>query len=227
MKLSDIVKYLNHLDTLDVHDAMAASIAEVSKITQIVHDSQVQIEDITRDLVSIQQDLKTSLTQYDQKLKQLRQEVQIQIEQQEPEYFAESTNRYQQSMRFDKPEWILQRHRKIDANSEDHLKNRLNSYANWQYPAMVLRPAQSPSLESTVAFDPLYLVDTHQDLLSPVRSLFTPEYQRRLRYYVIDENRHTDMFFNLPHNQIGFVYAFYYFDFKPLEIIQKYGVFKR
>jgi SAM-dependent methyltransferase len=87
---------------------------------------------------------------------------------------------------------------------------------------MVIRPMQSPGLESLVAFDPLYLVDTHEDLLAPVRSLFTSEYQRRLRYYVIEEYISTDIFVNLPQKQFGFVYAFYYFDFKPLEIIRKY-----
>jgi SAM-dependent methyltransferase len=87
---------------------------------------------------------------------------------------------------------------------------------------MVIRPVQSPGLESLVAFDPLYLVDTHEDLLAPVRSLFTSEYQRRLRYYVIEEYTETDMFVNLPQKQFGLIYVFYYFDFKPLEIIQKY-----
>jgi SAM-dependent methyltransferase len=87
---------------------------------------------------------------------------------------------------------------------------------------MVIRPMQSPGLGSLVAFDPLYLVDTHEDLLAPVRWLFTSEYQRRLRYYVIEEYTSTDIFVNLPQKQFGFVYAFYYFDFKPLEIIQKY-----
>jgi hypothetical protein len=87
---------------------------------------------------------------------------------------------------------------------------------------MVIRPAQSPGLESLVAFDPLYLVDTHEDLLDPMKSLFTPEYQRRLRYYTIKEYTETDIFTNLPHNQFGLVYAFYYFDFKSFEIIVKY-----
>ena len=222
MKLSNIVQYLNQLDTLSVKDAMAASIAEVTKITHTVQHSQVQIKDLAADLISIQEDLTTSLSQYEEKLKQLRAGVQTLIEQTEPEYFAESTTRYQGGMRFDTPDWILKRTRQLDADTTNLLQDRLNSYSNWQYPGMVIRPVQSPGLESLVAFDPLYLVDTHEDLLAPVRSLFTSEYQRRLRYYVIGEYTSTDIFVNLPQKQFGFVYAFYYFDFKPLEIIQKY-----
>ena len=222
MKLSNIVQYLNHLDTLSVKDAMGTALAEVTKITHTVQHSQVQIKDLAADLISIQEDLTTSLSQYEEKLKQLRASVQTLIEKIEPEYFAESTTRYQESMRFDASDWILKRTRELDANTKNLLQDRLNSYSNWQYPGMVIRPVQSPGMESLVAFDPLYLVDTHEDLLAPVRSLFTSEYQRRLRYYVIEEYTSTDIFVNLPQKQFGFVYAFYYFDFKPLEIIQKY-----
>jgi hypothetical protein len=222
MKLSQIVQFKNHLNILSVDDAMAASMMEVTKISHVVRHSEVQIKDLAADLISIQEDLSTSLGQYKEKLKQLQEGVQILIEQNEPEYFAESTTRYQEGMRSDTPEWILKRTREIDADTRNRLQDRLNSYSNWQYPGLVIRPVQSPGLESLVAFDPLYLVDTHEDLLTPVQSLFTPEYQRRLRYYVIEEYTSTDIFVNLPQKQFGFVYAFYYFDFKPLEIIQQY-----
>ena len=222
MKLSNIVQYLNQLDTLSVKDAMVTAMAEVTKITHTVQHSEVQIKDLAADLISIQEDLTTSLSQYEEKLKQLRAGVQTLIEQNEPEYFAESTTRYQENMRFDTPDWILKRTRQLDADNTNLLQDRLNSYSNWQYPGMVIRPVQSPGLESLVAFDPLYLMDTHEDLLAPVQSLFTSEYQQRLRYYVIQEYNSTDIFVNLPQKQFGFIYAFYYFDFKPLEIIQKY-----
>jgi SAM-dependent methyltransferase len=201
---------------------MATSVAEVSKITQIVQHSEVRIGDLTSDLISIQADIESSLSEYEQKLKQLRQDVQTLIEQAEPEYFKESTIRYQGSMRDDPPDWIIERTRLIDAESEKFLRDRINTHSNWQHPGMVIRPIQSPGLQSLVAFDPLYMVDTHEDLLGPIRSMFTPEYQSRLRYYVIDEYTKTDIFVNLPPKQFGLIYAFYYFDFKPLEVIQKY-----
>jgi hypothetical protein len=222
MKLSDIVRYQNHLDTLSVKDAMATAMKEVTKITYVVQHDPVQVGEHAADLTSIQEDLTASLSQYEEKLKQLREGVQTLIEQNEPEYFAESTTRYQGGMRSDTPDWIVKRTRALDSDTENLLRDRLNSYSNWQYPGMVIRPVQSPGLESLVAFDPLYLVDTHEDLLAPVRLLFTSEYQRRLRYYVIQEYTSTDIFVNLPQEQFGFVYAFYYFDFKPLEVIQKY-----
>jgi SAM-dependent methyltransferase len=222
MKLSNIVRYLNHLDTLSVQSATAASIAEVAKITQTVQESKVQIDETAVELAQIQTDLDVSLQQYEHKLKHLRAGVQKMIEQQESEYLIESTTLYQEGMRFETPDLILTRARSLDMGTAKLLEDRLAAHANWQYPAMVIRPAHSVGLGNLVAFDPLYLVDTHEDLFSSVRSLFTPEYQRRLRYYVIKEYTQDDIFVNLPQKQFGLVYAFYYFDFKPLEIIQQY-----
>ena len=222
MKLSDIVRYINQLDTLSVRDATSLAMAELNNITHIVQNSQVQIGDLATTLISIQADIDSSLSKYDQKLKQLRQDVQTLIEQKEPEYFDESSTRYRENMRNDPPDWILKRTQLLDAESEKILRDRISTHSNWQYPGMVIRPIQSPGLESIVAFDPLYMVDTHEDLLSPLRSMFTSEYQRRLRYYVINEYTETDIFVNLPQQQFGLIYAFYYFDFKPLEVIQKY-----
>ena len=222
MKLSAIVRYLNHLRTLSVKDAISPAMAEVTKITHTVQHSEIQAGDHAAALISIQENLETSLKQYEEELKKLRGDVQGLIEQKEPEYFLESTTRYQENMKFDTPDWIINRTRALDTNTEKLLYNRLTAHTSWQYPGMVIRPAHCPGLESLVALDPLYLVDTHQDLLSPIRSLFTPEYQRRLQYYVIKEYTPDNIFWNLPQTQFGFVYAFHYFEYKPLEIILQY-----
>ena len=222
MKLSNIVRYLNHLDTLSVHTAASAAIAEVNKITQIVQESEVQIDTASTDLSVLQAELNISLQKYEQTLTHLRENVQALIEQNESEYFAESTARYHSGARLDTPDYILNRTLSLNSDTEKLLRDRLNTHANWQYPGMVIRPAHCPGLENLVAFDPLYLVDTHRDLFSSVQTLFTPEYQRRLRYYVIEEYTDHTIFWNLPHTQFGLVYAFRYFEFKPWEILQQY-----
>jgi SAM-dependent methyltransferase len=174
------------------------------------------------DLTSIQQDLELSLQKYEEKLTQLCRSVQDLIGSQEPKYFAKSTTDYQIVMRRETASQILERTRVIDPEMEKLLCDRLNTYTNWQYPGMVIRPAHCVGLDSLVAFDPLYMVDTDEDLLSPIRSLFTPVYQNRLRYYVIQEYVTDSIFWNLPQSQFGFIYAFNYFESKPWEIIKQY-----
>ena len=222
MKLSDIVRYLNHLDTLSVHAAAATAMAEVTKITHVVQHSEIQIGDRAADLISTQASMEACLQQYEQTLRQLRQDVHELIQQHEPEYFANSTDLYQQGMRYESASHTLQRTRALDPATEKLLLGRMITYTDWRYPGMVIRPAHCLGLESLVALDPLYLVDTDQDLLNPVTELFTPEYQRRLRYYVIDEYTQQDIFWNLPVQQFGVVYAFRYFEFKPWEVLQQY-----
>lgn len=222
MKLSDIVAYLNHLDTLSVRDAAATAMAEVTKITHVVQHSAIQIGDHAADLILTQASMEACLQQYEQKLQQLRQNVHELIQQHEPEYFANSTDLYQQGMRYESAAHTLQRTRALDPATEKLLLGRMITYTDWRYPGMVIRPAHCLGLESLVALDPLYLVDTNQDLLDPVTELFTPEYQRRLRYYVIDEYTQQDIFWNLPVQQFGVVYAFRYFEFKPWEVLQQY-----
>ena len=222
MKLSNIVRYLNHLDTLSVRTAASTSTAEITKITHTVQHSEIQIDEHAATLISIQQDLEESLKQYEHQLTTLRQGVQSLIEQHEHKYFADSTDNYQQGMRYDTPAQILARTFGIDPNSHMLLESRLKTHTSWQFPGMLIRPAHNPWIESLVALDPMYLVDTHADLFAPVTSLFTPEYQRRLRYYVIEEYTSDRIFYNLPQEQFGVVCAFNYFNFKPWEVIKQY-----
>mgnify|MGYP003323057122 FL=1 len=73
-----------------------------------------------------------------------------------------------------------------------------------------------------VPLDPLYVVDSSRDLIEPAISEFTPEYQRRLRPYVINDYSNDKILYRLPDNQFGFVFAYNYFNFKPIEIIEKF-----
>jgi SAM-dependent methyltransferase len=195
---------------------------EVTKITHAVQHNPVQIGEHAAALMSIQEDLEISLKQYQQELTQLRDDVQTLIEQHESTYFSASTDNYQQGMKTDTPAYILERTRHVTSETDKLLCGRVAAYTDWHYPGMVIRPAHAPGLSSLVAQDPLYLVDTHQDLLDPIRPMFTPEYQRRLRYYVIKEYTSDKIFWNLPKEQFGLVYAFRYFEFKPWEILQQY-----
>jgi len=222
MKLSSIVQYLNHLDTLSVYEAAAASRREITKITHTVQHSEVQVDDHAARLISIQEDLEKSLKEYQQELARLSDDVQRLVDHHEPAYFAASTDNYQQGMKADTSEYILSRTRPLDSETEKLLCDRLAAHTNWRYPGMVIRPCHAPGLANLVALDPLYLVDTQQALLDPITALFTPEYQRRLRYYVVEEYTSDKIFWNLPHEQFGFVYAFRYFEFKPWEVLRQY-----
>jgi SAM-dependent methyltransferase len=220
MKLSSIVQYLNHLERLSVRYAADVAVKEVAKITHVVQYNDIQIGDVAADLIVLQQDIDNTLKQYEEKLKLLRQDVQKLIEHNEPKYFAESTNNYQEGMRSDTPATILNNRPGYDPKTMSAFQSRLRLYADWRFPGMILRPAHNPWLDDMVALDPMYFVDTSLDLFAPTKSKFTPEYQRRLRFYVIEE--YAPFFDNFPKGQFGVVCAFHYFQNKPLEIVKQY-----
>jgi len=221
MTLSSIVGYLNHLDTLGVESAVVVN-AELAKISYVIQHNQIQFAQLTNELLATQHQVKLDLQQYDHVLHNIRQAVQELIKQNESVYFENSTNLYHSMQENETPEYILQRIRTIDPAKKLQLRSRLRTHSNWKYPGMVIRPSHSPWVEDLVALDPMYFVDTHEDLISPATSQYPPEYQRRLRRYVIDEFNDQPIFEKLPQQQFGLVYGFDYFNFRPLEVIKKY-----
>jgi hypothetical protein len=221
MKLSSIVGYLNHLDTLGVESAVVVN-AELAKISYVIQDNQIQFAQLSDELLATQVQVKMYLQQYDQTLHKIRQAVQELIKQNESVYFENSTNLYHSMQENETPKYILQRIRTIDPAKKLQLRSRLQTHTDWKYPGMVIRPSHSPWVEDLVALDPMYFVDTHEDLISPATSQYPPEYQRRLRRYVIDEFTDQPIFEKLPQQQFGLVYGFDYFNFRPLEVIKKY-----
>ena len=73
-----------------------------------------------------------------------------------------------------------------------------------------------------VGLDPLYLVDTHYDLLTPCMEKYPEAYQRRLRPYVINERATVPILHKIPDNQFGACLVYNFFNFRPLEVIKRY-----
>jgi SAM-dependent methyltransferase len=100
------------------------------------------------------------------------------------------------------------------------LLGRISKYSSWQYPAMEINPRR-PSIITTklVASDPLYLVELEfEKVLTDALSIFTPEYQARLRPYFISGYD----FSILPKEQFGFVISVNSFDFINSNSIEQY-----
>jgi hypothetical protein len=117
---------------------------------------------------------------------------------------------------------ILSRNLNILESAKNIITSRILSYADWHYPAAIIRPGCEDFINHLVANDPLYLIDEHKDLLLPAMNRFNSQYQNRLRPYVINESNGTDILDRLPDNQFSFFVAYNYFDYKPLDIIKLY-----
>jgi len=222
MKLSSIVKYKNLLDTLSSRPAAAEFLKEIQSMTNIVEASTVCIPGAVEQLIRAHDQISHAIDQFQNQFEQLKRSVQVLIEQQEPEYFQNSLALYNTGYRNDTPEHIRNRRIGIDPVTTVIIQQRLKLYTSWQHPGMVIRPAHARYVEDLVACDPMYFVDTSNQLLELTESWFTPEYQRRLRRYVIEEYGDQPAFINLPGGQFGLIYAFHFFEYRPWPVLQQY-----
>jgi hypothetical protein len=140
--------------------------------------------------------------------------VREQIAALEPLYYQDSQRVYEEEMCYEPNEYILNRHLKISPEGKILLTARLLQYTDWRLPGLIIRPGLEKFIENLVPLDPLYLADSHQELLDPAIQAFTPEYQRRLSSYVINDYKSTNALQHLPANQFGLIFAYNYFNTK-------------
>ncbi len=222
MKLSEIVAYLNLLDTLDVRIESADAVRQLQAVSHVIENHQIQIKSHSRDLKDSIDSINHYIDKFSQSLDQLKQHLRQQIAEQESNYLHDSFRVFEHEMVFENNDYILNRRLKIDDDSNIALKTKIRNLSDWRLPGLIFRPGLESYVEDMVPLDPLYLVDQHEDLLKPCVRKFTPEYQRRLRQYVVNDRQPGTILHQLPDNQFGFVLAYNYFNFKPVEILNRY-----
>jgi len=222
MKLSEVVDYLRQLEQIDLDPVCLTTSRHLDSVMHIVAAHQIQRQNLTDDLQKDLDDVKTTLGKFQNTIDDIKGYLTKIIKQQELAIYQESSRMYEEEMCFETNEYILDRRLAIDEESNILLRSRLRNVGDWRLPGMVIRPGRESFVEDLVPLDPLYLVDHHQELLDPGILKFTVEYQRRLRPYVVKEYHSNTILELLPDNQFGMIFAYNYFNYKPLEIIHRY-----
>jgi SAM-dependent methyltransferase len=144
-----------------------------------------------------------------------------QIQQQEQEYFVNSTQLFDTGYRNDSVDHIINRTMSLSDEAAAVFEQRLKLYTTWQHPGLIFRPVHLTALHEVVALDPMYLVDTHEALLASTTQRFTERYQQRVRNYIIDDYAAGAMLDQVPQGQFGLVAAQNFLNFKPMEIVNR------
>jgi hypothetical protein len=116
---------------------------------------------------------------------------------------------------------VLDRRLVLDAETNEAVFDRIRSMAEWKHTGMLIRPAKEGFVDTMVHLDPLYLVDNNIDLLKPARTRFPELYQRRLRYYSVQDFQDNPLA-ALPDQQFGCSVIYYFFNFKSMPVIRRY-----
>jgi len=129
--------------------------------------------------------------------------------------------KFDQPTVFDYPDKILKRKMPLTDEQRQSVVERIVYHSTWEYPGLMIRPGLENFIEHMVPSDPLYLADHITGLLEPALKPFPQQYQRRVRLYNISDDA-SDIFVQLPKKQFSLVVVWYFFEFKPLHIIEKY-----
>jgi hypothetical protein len=230
MKLSDIVAYLNLLDSLDVANECSLATSKLNHITHVVTEHADQDQTVSNNITKVFDEITSGIARYSAEIETLKQDLRSKISQLESEYLANSLRVYQEEMIHVTEDYLqnpqtstyLGRRMRIDDADDLILRARLKNLTDWRVPGMIIHPGIENYIEDMIPLDPLYIVDHHWELMQPAVRKFTPEYQRRLREYVIDDWADGPILDKLPNNQFGAIFAYHYFNHKPMPIICKF-----
>jgi len=230
MKLSDIVAYLNLLDSLDVANECSLATSKLNHITHVVTKHADQDQTVSNNITKVFDEITSGIARYSAEIETLKQDLRSKISQLESEYLANSLHVYQEEMIHETEDYLqnsqtstyLGRRMRIDDEDNLILQARLKNLTDWRVPGMIIHPGIETYIEDMIPLDPLYVVDHHWELMRPAVSKFTPEYQRRLREYVINDWADGPILDKLPNNQFGAIFAYHYFNHKPMPIICKF-----
>jgi SAM-dependent methyltransferase len=222
MKLSDTVARLNLLDSLDVSNECVMATGKLNHITHVVTEHATPYQTASDNIIKTFDNLSGMIKTFAGQIESLKQDLRADIVQHEQKYLADSLHLYYEGMIHDTPDYILNRRMRINDDDDLILRARLRNLTDWRLPGMILRPGVETYIEDMVPMDPLYVVDHDPALVKQAVDKFTPEYQRRLREYVINDWADGPILDKLPNNQFGAIFAYHYFNHKPMPIVCKF-----
>ena len=222
MKLSDTVARLNLFDSLDVTSECSTATGRLNHIAHVVTEHAKPYQTASDNIIKTHNELINNIIKFSAQVESLKQDLKDEIVQHEQEYLDYSLYLYREEYKHNSPDVILNRRMRIDDADDLMLRTRLKNLTDWRLPGMIIRPGVETYIEDMVPLDPLYVVDHDPELMHPAISKFTPEYQRRLREYVINDWADGPVLDKLPNNQFGTIFAYHYFNHKPMPIICKF-----
>ena len=217
MNLSELVAYRNQLKNLNAISVLDRARQELAIIEHVAGPGSHANAFATH-----RRDLQVAFEDYQRTLDALLVQVQDQIDHDSKYWFQESYRLYHQEMIHESVDYILDRRFTIPPETYEIFRARMGVYAGWQSPGMIIRPGREDWIKHLVGLDPLYILDQDLDLLKPALENFPEIYQSRLRKYLIDERSDQPILKRVPDNQIGMCLVYYFFNFRPMEVIKQY-----
>lgn len=222
MKLSELIAYRNQLIRFQLKDAIEKTDYDINLVKHLINNGNISSNQINNLVRQKHEELHQKFHEFNEAMTQAIQEVEEQIAEKEQFWFEETLKLYHEGMSNDSDEHVLNRRPVLKEERQNLILNRITSVSNSRQPAMIIRPGLETFIKQMVAFDPLYLIDKNENMLFPSTFEFPELYQRRLRRYIVDEYDTAPILERLPDNQFAVCFAYNFFNFKPIPVIEKY-----
>lgn len=224
MTLAELITYRYKISMLDCPMIKDAVNEVLTEINTIVGSADVDQSHTLSTLELSKHTISNELSQMHHNLAVLRSKIDALIDSQKPQYFKRSQDIYNDTV-IDDPQIVLDRQTFDKLLSDEEVNevfySRVRLHSNWKYPGLEIRPALGHITEIMKDCDPLYLVDLDHRFFQGVKDLWTPQYQRRLRYYTVDETD-SEILVDLPIGQFGCIVAVDFFNRRPMSLIEKW-----
>jgi SAM-dependent methyltransferase len=222
MTLSELINFYHQCKKTFPESALSALNQLYDPLLANLHENKTQFHDLVSQCHNAVQHLNQTASTTNIVISQCLKQIYDIIRSHDTEYYQRSRDLFYQSFINSKPDYVLSRTLHLQDDSQTYVSDRLKMFSDWQYPGLIISPLHYDHVESMVALDPLYVADTHPDLWQPVKQRFHEAYVRRLRFYLIDDHDHAKFLQTLPAQQFGLIFSYYFFNFRPIEVLQSY-----
>jgi len=232
MTLSRLVALRNHLDTIDTDPVSKSTLLHLESIISNIDSYEQKFGGVQEQLIDNCNSITKSFESFNKTITTFKTLVDANIAVWGEHYYKKTSEIYRQVAKNNRGQQVVQDEPSLPVEVESYLRARLSRYADWHFPGAIIQPGTGRWIENLVALDPLYLIDSNQDLVRSSLEGFNEQYQNRLRFYSLQEDipiessldRQGTTGFNprLPANQFWIVFAYNFFNYKPLHIIIQY-----
>ena len=216
MKLSELVDLRERLKSAFFLDPVLASVDNLRLNLGIASQgASEEYSSMMADLIKDYRDIRTSILAPNERVQQIIDTINAEINAKSSVFFL---NNYEEELKYEDPVNIRKiRVMYIPSQVQQEIESRVAQYSTWKYPALEIGCRDGEWTKFLVASDPLYLADEHQEFINATISNYAPEYQRRVRSYIIDN----DEYGVLPQNQFNLVFSWNHLNYKTLESVKK------
>ena len=224
MELKNIVKYKQLIESLDDIGLRKNINKHLTDVLTDLHTHEFDTDNIKENIMDNHLEVLKNLEDMSNNLNKFREKLQQLVNDLEQPYYKKSKDIYKMNLAQSTQE-KMDRHIFNDLlankSSSQLLSDRIGLYVDNRYPGLHIAPGYGEITNQLVSLNPLYLMDDSVDMFKKMKGWREPPYQRRLRYYIVDDN-HNGPLDELPQNQLGVIVAVNWFNFKPVEVIKQY-----